>query len=81
MFLQHSCQPEPDPANLYQRGPQYISLNVAASTILQNLFHLPLSNKAYARFQKLSVILQNLQLSQAIDVWSYIWGSPTLFLQ
>jgi hypothetical protein len=55
---------------------QHISLNVAASTApLQNLFHLPLSNEAYVQFHELSVILHNLQLSQANDVWSYIWGS------
>ena len=57
---------------------QYIYLNVAPSTtLLQNLFHLPLSNEAYAQFQELSVILQNLRLSQANGVWSYIWDSPT----
>jgi hypothetical protein len=59
----------------YAKSP-HISFSVAASTpLLQNLFHLPHSNEAYAEFQELSIILRNLQLTQANDGMFYLWGS------
>jgi len=59
---------------------QHVSLKVAGSTPLhQTLFHFPLSTEAYAHFQELFVILQNLQSQPVRDVWSYIWGSSFWF--
>jgi hypothetical protein len=44
-------------------------------TLLQNLFHLPLSSEAYVQFQNLSATLQSLQLQQGNDAWTFIWGT------
>ena len=53
-----------------------LSLQCAASvTNTSNLFSLPLLTKAFAQFQQIEIILQNLQLSDGVDTWMYIWGS------
>jgi hypothetical protein len=55
---------------------QSISISVATSTQhFHELFHLPLSPEAFARFQTLSTSVQNLSLQATPDQWSYIWGS------
>ena len=41
----------------------------------QDLFHLPLSEEAYAQFIQLQTILQSLQLTDDKDSWGFIWGS------
>lgn len=43
---------------------------------LPNLFHLPLSETAYEQFQELQVTLDNLDVAQEKDTWTYIWGQP-----
>jgi hypothetical protein len=40
-------------------------------TNLHSLFHLPLSPEAYLQYLNLSTLLQNLQLTNECDVWSY----------
>ena len=53
-----------------------LSLQCAASvTSTSSLFSLPLSTEAFAQFQQIEIILQNLQLSDGVDTWMYIWGS------
>jgi hypothetical protein len=47
----------------------------ASMTLLQNLFHLPLSSEAYVQFQNLSAAPQSLQLQQGNDAWTFIWGT------
>ena len=53
-----------------------LSLQCAASvTNTSSLFSLPLSTEAFAQFQQFEIILQNLELSDGVDTWMYIWGS------
>jgi hypothetical protein len=40
-----------------------------------DLFHLPLSEEAFGQFQQLEGLFQNLHMTDATDVWSYIWGN------
>jgi hypothetical protein len=55
---------------------QYITVAEAASSpFLHDLFHLPLSPEAYGQYLILSDTLQNLQLNDTFDQWSYLWGS------
>ena len=42
---------------------------------LLSLFHLPLSNQAYAQLAQLSSDIQILTLTEEPDVWTYIWQS------
>jgi hypothetical protein len=59
--------------------------NVSVSKVLQmdflqDLFHLPLSQQAYAEFEELENLCENAQaeVQQHLpDNWSYIWGSDT----
>lgn len=43
---------------------------------LTSLFSLPVSEEAFSQLGSLSARLDDLNLSQAPDRWSYIWGSP-----
>ena len=53
-----------------------LSLQCAASvTNTSSLFNLPLSTEAFAQFQQIEIIVQNLQLSDGVDNWMYSWGS------
>jgi hypothetical protein len=42
---------------------------------LQVVFHLPLSEEAYAQFCELDILMQSVQLTSDKDTWNYIWGS------
>jgi hypothetical protein len=55
-----------------------ISVSATASVpLVQDLFHLPLSNEAYLQFQQLSVTLQSLHLDLGKDDWHFTWGSSS----
>jgi hypothetical protein len=44
---------------------------------IQDLFHLPLSQQAFAEFELLEIVCDNAQTvvqQQHCDTWSYIWG-------
>lgn len=45
------------------------------SLALHDLFHLPLSEETYHQFIHLLVNVQNLNLQEGFDAWSYIWNS------
>jgi hypothetical protein len=40
------------------------------------LFHLPLSEEAYAQMLPLDLRVNNQQVTTEDDVWTYIWGNP-----
>jgi len=40
------------------------------------LFYLPLSTQAYDQFRQLESFLEDFNLHEGNDIWSYIWGSP-----
>lgn len=48
---------------------------------MEELFHLPLSSQAYAQFQHLLLILDNVHLEQGNDRWSYIGHQHVYFKQ
>ena len=53
-----------------------ISLQKARSlSHLHNIFHLPLSEEAFAQYIELQNLLSNLPDSTEADSWSYIWGA------
>jgi len=55
-----------------------ISLATASSYAnLRSLFHLPLSPEAYLQYLNLKAIIQNLQLTNECDIWSYNNGHTT----
>jgi hypothetical protein len=74
---------------LHQRFPHLLSFakrtdvfvsKVLHMEFLQDLFHLPLSQQAFAEFEKLETLCDKVQAeTQQIhpDSWSYIWGSDT----
>jgi hypothetical protein len=41
---------------------------------LEDLFYRPLSQLAYHQFQEVVLLLQQNQISDKNDVWSYVWG-------
>jgi hypothetical protein len=48
---------------------------VKSTTSLFDLFHLPLSPKAFEQFQSFDSMIHNLQLNTDSDQWQYVWGS------
>lgn len=42
---------------------------------LENLFQLPLSVQAYTQFGLLQTMIDDLQITEERDTWTYIWGS------
>jgi hypothetical protein len=50
---------------------------VLAVAPTSELFNLPLSTQAFAQFQDLQEIMQNLIPSADFDSWFYIWGNST----
>jgi hypothetical protein len=54
-----------------------ITLEKACESLsLEHMFNLPLSETALAQLLHLAQLLQDTQLSDEDDVWTYIWGSP-----
>jgi hypothetical protein len=47
------------------------------SSDVSDLFHLPLSDEAFAQFHSLQLLLQNQQNIAGTDRWAYIWGNET----
>jgi hypothetical protein len=39
-----------------------------------SMFHLPLSAQAFEQYCKLELFLQSLDISDAKDSWTYVWG-------
>jgi len=59
----------------------YISVDkVQGTTTLHTLFHLPLSAEAYAQFQEVQLLIQNITVQRHNDQWSYSWGSSIFSL-
>ena len=53
-----------------------ISLKAAvAVTAASSLFNLPLTVEAFDQFQQIEHLLQNLQMVNGADTWTYIWGT------
>jgi hypothetical protein len=53
-----------------------ISVQEAKNTVdLPNLFHLPLSEEAFAQLSQLQDLLDSIQISEDKDQWLYIWNS------
>jgi hypothetical protein len=51
---------------------------VLETEFLEDLFHLPLSQLAFSKFEDLEVLCEDIMPSSQqgdIDSWSYIWGS------
>jgi hypothetical protein len=47
---------------------------------LEDLFHLPLSQQAFSKFEQMEIICQNARAKihkGNSNMWSYIWGSNT----
>jgi hypothetical protein len=57
-----------------------MSVHVVQDTVtLHYIFHLPLSGEAYIQFQELQNLVQDINIQQQADQWTYLWGSATLF--
>lgn len=60
---------------------KYISVSIAANTtILHDLFHLPLSSEAFTQFQDFSYKLQSLTLQDSSDSW-FFYGNHTFSIK
>jgi hypothetical protein len=59
----------------YVKDQRLTVSQVAQTTILSDIFHLPLSEDAFQQFQELGVKLSDLHLNDESDRWMYIWGS------
>jgi hypothetical protein len=49
--------------------------SVLAQVSLQDIFHLPVSEKAFSEFCELDIFIQSFQTTDVTDSWSYIWSS------
>jgi hypothetical protein len=48
---------------------------------LHDIFQLPLTNEAYQEYTSLVIELENFDLTDDADIWSYIWGSNQCTVQ
>jgi hypothetical protein len=48
---------------------------------LHDIFQLPLTNEAYQEYTSLVIELENFDLTDDADIWSYIWGSNQCIVQ
>ena len=59
---------------------KHLSLQkILSITSIEQLFHLPLSSKAYSQLLLLCDKLDGLHLRSDHDIWTYIWGFPIVF--
>ena len=59
----------------YAKNTLILVKKACQSQELYDLFHLPLSVEAFQRFQVFSELVDNLNLTEDTDVWTYIWNS------
>ena len=59
----------------FVKNPDISGFLACNSNPLHDQFHLPLPPEAYAQYLDLELLIQNLQIQDVKDTWSYIWGS------
>lgn len=68
------------PELLFLQKLEHLLVLATSASMLQDLFHLPLSTEAYEQFVERSLVLRGLSLQLVNDEWAYIWGFSSFLI-